>query len=64
MRHAASGGYEDVALVNCVVVRIDARWRDNADDPGVFAREFFEATELLETGRGPGLPFRRLSTPR
>jgi len=64
MRHAASGGYEDVALVNCVVVRIGARWCDNADDPGVFAREFFEATELLETGRGPGVPFRRLSTPR
>ena len=37
--------------------RIDARWRECADDPGVFAREFLEAIELLETNRGPGTPF-------
>lgn len=36
--------------------RIDARWR-GADDPGVFAREFLEAIELLERSRGPGSPF-------
>ena len=41
--------------------RIDARWRDHADDPGVFAREFLETIELLETTRGPGSPF---PTPR
>ena len=37
--------------------RIDARWRDFAGDPGVFAREFLEAIELLETTRSPGSPF-------
>lgn len=37
--------------------RIDERWRQNADDPGSFAREFLEAIELLETSRGPGSPF-------
>lgn len=37
--------------------RIDERWRQNADDPGVFAREFLEAIELLETSPGPGAPF-------
>ncbi len=29
--------------------RIDQQWRERADDPGVFAREFLEAIEQLET---------------
>lgn len=37
--------------------RIDERWRKNADDPIIFAREFLEAIELLEASRGPGAPF-------
>ena len=37
--------------------RIDERWRRHADDPGIFAREFLETIELLETSRGPGAPF-------
>ena len=37
--------------------RIDERWRENADDPGIFARELLEATDLLESSRGPGAPF-------
>jgi len=37
--------------------RIDARWRQFADDPGVFAREFLEAVELLEATQSPGAPF-------
>ncbi len=37
--------------------RIDARWREHADDPGIFARELLEAIEFLETSRGPGSPF-------
>ncbi len=37
--------------------RIDERWHQNADDRGIFAREFLEAIELLETRRGPGAPF-------
>jgi hypothetical protein len=37
--------------------RIDARWRERADDPGIFAREFLDAIELLESSRGPGAPF-------
>jgi len=41
--------------------RIDARWREFADDPGVFARELLEAVELLETTHGPGSP---VPTPR
>ncbi len=39
-----------------VVERIDERWRQNADYPGIFAREFLEAVELLETS-GAGAPF-------
>lgn len=41
--------------------RIDEHWRQNADDPGIFARELLEAIELLETSHGPGAPF---PTPR
>jgi len=41
--------------------RIDARWREHADDPGVFARELLEAIELIETTQSPGAPF---PTPR
>jgi hypothetical protein len=37
--------------------RIDTRWREFGDDPGVFAREFLEAVELLETTQSPGSPF-------
>ncbi len=37
--------------------RIDARWRAYADDPGIFAREFLEAVERLETTQGLGSPF-------
>jgi hypothetical protein len=36
--------------------RIDARWREHADDAGIFAREFLEAIELLESSRVPGSP--------
>jgi hypothetical protein len=53
--------------------RIDARWRDNADDPRLFATELLAAIECLEdsittpgspfpTSRRPGL--RRLLLPR
>jgi hypothetical protein len=37
--------------------RIDQRWRERADDPGVFAREFLEAIERLEMTRGVGQAF-------
>ncbi len=37
--------------------RIDARWRKRADDPGIFAREFLEAVERLETTQGVGSLF-------
>lgn len=37
--------------------RIDARWHESADDPGIFAREFLEAVERLETTSGIGAPF-------
>ena len=37
--------------------RIGARWRESADDPGIFAREFLEAVERLETTQGVGSPF-------
>jgi hypothetical protein len=37
--------------------RIDARWREDADHPAIFAREFLEAIEFLETTPGPGSPF-------
>jgi hypothetical protein len=36
--------------------RIDARWRKLADHPNVFASEFREAIELLETTQSPGSP--------
>ena len=41
--------------------RIDARWREDADEPGVFAREFLDSIELLEASRGSGSAF---PTPR
>lgn len=37
--------------------RIDARWRQHADHPGIFAIEFLKAIELLEASPGPGSPF-------
>ncbi len=37
--------------------RIDGRWRERADDPSIFAREFLEAIEKLETTQGVGQPF-------
>ena len=37
--------------------RIDARWREHADDAALFATEFFEAVDRLETTRGAGQPF-------
>ena len=37
--------------------RIDTRWRERADDPGIFAREFLEAVELLESSKVPGSPY-------
>jgi hypothetical protein len=36
--------------------RIDSRWREHADDPGIFVREFIEAVELLESSLVPGSP--------
>ncbi len=32
--------------------RIDERWRNRADDPGIFAREFLEAIQRLEMTEG------------
>ena len=46
-----------------VAERIDARWREHADDPGVFAREFLEAIEQLERSGGLGSPFPTPSRP-
>ena len=43
--------------------RIDARWREDADHPEIFAREFLDAIEFLETARGPGSPFPTLRHP-
>ena len=37
--------------------RIDTRWREHADNPGIFAREFVEAIELLESRDVPGSPY-------
>jgi plasmid stabilization system protein ParE len=37
--------------------RIDARWREKADDPGIFAREFRDVVARLETTPGIGSPF-------
>jgi hypothetical protein len=37
--------------------RIDAQWRERADDPGVFARELLASVELLESSRVPGAPY-------
>ena len=37
--------------------RIDARWRQHADDPGIFAAEFLAAVERLESGTTLGSPF-------
>jgi hypothetical protein len=39
------------------VERIDARWREHADHPDRFSREFAEAIERLETTPVPGAPF-------
>jgi plasmid stabilization system protein ParE len=36
--------------------RIDARWREFADDRGLFAREFLAVIDLLETTSGIGSP--------
>ena len=43
--------------------RIDARWRQHADHPGIFASEFLEAIELLETTGTPGSPFPTVKHP-
>jgi hypothetical protein len=43
--------------------RIDARWRELGDDPGLFAREFLEAIELLESTPSPGSPIPTLKRP-
>lgn len=37
--------------------RIDARWRERADDPGVFARELLASVELLESSKVPGTAY-------
>lgn len=37
--------------------RIDARWREHADDPGLFATEVLAAVERLESMPTPGSPF-------
>jgi hypothetical protein len=37
--------------------RIDRRWRQHADDPGLFADEFLAAVERLESSPTPGSPF-------
>jgi hypothetical protein len=37
--------------------RIDAHWRGHADDRAVFAREFLEAVERLESTQGVGSSF-------
>jgi hypothetical protein len=39
------------------VERIDARWREHADDRGLFAAEFLTAVERLESTPTPGSPF-------
>jgi hypothetical protein len=44
--------------------RIDARWREHADDRAVFAHEFLEAIELLEASGVPGSPFPTQKHPR
>ena len=36
--------------------RIDARWRERADDAALFAAEFLEGVDRLETTRGVGQP--------
>jgi plasmid stabilization system protein ParE len=41
--------------------RIDARWRESGDDPGIFAREFLEAVERFGAGLGVGVS---VPTPR
>lgn len=46
------------------VERIAARWDEHADYPGVFAREFLEAIDLLETTRSLGAPFPTAKHPR
>lgn len=43
--------------------RIDARWREHADDPSLFARELLEAVELLESSNVPGSPFPTATRP-
>jgi hypothetical protein len=37
--------------------RIDRRWRQHADDPGLFADEFLAAVDRLESSPTPGSPF-------
>lgn len=41
--------------------RIDARWREAGEDPGIFASELLDAVERLESTIGVGSPF---PTPR
>jgi hypothetical protein len=43
--------------------RIDARWRERGDDPGIFAREFLNAIELLESSNASGAPYPTLKRP-
>ena len=45
------------------VERIDARWREHAYDPAVFATEFLMAIERLESTPTPGTPFPTLKRP-
>ena len=37
--------------------RIDAQWRQAADHPDTFAREFLEAVDFLSSVEHPGSPF-------
>jgi len=37
--------------------RIDARWREHAENPGAFAVELLEAVDRLESSTTPGSPY-------
>lgn len=37
--------------------RVDAHWRARAEEPDLFAHEFLQAIELLESITTPGSPF-------
>ena len=43
--------------------RISAYWREKADDPSIFPREFLAAIESIESVKGPGSPFRTTKRP-